>query len=79
MADELKKGQKLQDMKPEARNVSETGWEGFDSSRGLFSASLYSLFPASALMDGKRTGSAGCDARKKTVLSCQKAALMMLF
>lgn len=59
-AGELKKGQELQDMNPEAKSMSETGWEGFDSSRGLFSASPYSLSPANALMEGKRACRSWC-------------------
>lgn len=59
-ARELKKGQKLQDMNPEAKSMSGTGWEGFDSSRGLFSASLYSLSPANALMEGTRACRSWC-------------------
>lgn len=46
MAAELKEEQELWDLKPEARNRNETGWEGLGVSNQLFPAFPCSLFTA---------------------------------
>lgn len=80
VAEELKEEQELRDLNPEARNRSQTGWDSLEVSSWLFPASLCRLFTANIRRDGKkRMGIAEPGARKRTTLSCQKAAFTLLF